>query len=73
MPRDRRSRHRSRVALGPGKRVKYRGRTGIVANHEAVTDVVAKTITIRFSGCDESVVQSFFWPWVKVLDDEGEA
>jgi hypothetical protein len=29
-----------------GRRVKYRRRTVIVVNHEAVTDVVARTITL---------------------------
>ena len=52
-----------------GKRVEYRGRVGTVVSHDALTEIVAKSITIRFPDGDEAVVPSFLWPWVKVLDE----
>jgi hypothetical protein len=51
-----------------GKRVQYRGRVGTVVSHQAITDVTAKSITIRFSDGSESEIPSFLWPWVKVID-----
>lgn len=55
-----------------GRRVAYRGRIGTVVNHQAITDVVAKSITIRFEDGSGSLVPSICWPWVKVLDEEPE-
>ena len=55
-----------------GKRVEYRGRIGTVVSHDAITDVTAKSITIRFPDGGESLVPSFLWPWVKVLAEEPE-
>ena len=49
--------------------VEYRGRVGTVLSHDALTQIVAKSIAIRFPDGDEAVVSSFLWPWVKVLDE----
>jgi len=53
-----------------GKQVEYRGRIGTVVSHDAITDVMAKSITIRFQDGSESLVPSFLWPWVKVVGEE---
>ncbi len=53
-----------------GKRVRYRGRTGTVVSQQAITDVMARSLTIRFPDGSESLVPSFLWPWVKVEGEE---
>jgi hypothetical protein len=62
------------VQLLMGKRVKYRGRTGTVTGHSAVTEVFGRSVVISFPEADgeparEVAVPSYLWPLIKILDD----
>ena len=54
-----------------GKRVRYRGRIGTVVSQLAITDAMARSVTIRVADGSESVVPSLLWPWVE-FEDEGD-
>ena len=56
-----------------GKRVRYRGRVGVVVQHRSLTESWGKSVTIRFGNPDyedaeEIQVPHHLWPLIKVLD-----
>lgn len=57
-----------------GKRVRYRGRVGTVVAHASVTELLGKSVVIRFPGSDddraeEVNVPQYLWPLIEVLDE----